>query len=76
MKTIAITIDTATLEKVDQLAELKGMNRSELIRTATQDYIAEKQKEIEEEHERRIFRRHNKKLKQQALALIREQAEP
>jgi metal-responsive CopG/Arc/MetJ family transcriptional regulator len=74
MKTIAISIDEPTLERMDQLAKRRGMNRSELIREATQYYLAEKEAETEEERERKIFRRHKSKLKKQTAALIREQA--
>jgi metal-responsive CopG/Arc/MetJ family transcriptional regulator len=74
MKTIAITIDEPTLEQIDQLAKRRGMNRSELVREAAQDYIAEKEAESEQERERKIFRRHKNKLKKQTTALIREQA--
>ena len=74
MKTIAISIDQPTLERIDELAKRRGMNRSELVREATQDYIAEKEAETEEERERKIFRRHKNKLKKQAAALIGEQA--
>ena len=74
MKTIAISIDEPTLNQIDQLAKRRGMNRSELVREATQDYIAEKEAESEEERERKIFRRHKKKLKKQTAALIGQQA--
>jgi len=74
MKTIAITIDEPTLERMDELAKQRGMNRSEIVREAAQDYIAEKEAESEEEKEREIFRRHKKKLKKQTSALIKEQA--
>ncbi len=74
MKTIAISIDEPTLEKLDQLAKRREMNRSELIREATHDYIAQKEAESEEEQERKIFRRHKNKLKKQTAALIGEQA--
>lgn len=76
MKTIAISIDEPTLERIDELANRRGMNRSEVIREAAQDYIAEKEAETEEERERKIFRRHKNKLKKQTDALIREQAKP
>lgn len=76
MKTIAISIDEPTLERIDELANRRGMNRSEVIREAAQDYIAEKEAETEEERERIIFRRHKNKLKKQTDALIREQAKP
>jgi metal-responsive CopG/Arc/MetJ family transcriptional regulator len=74
MKTIAITIDEPTLERIDELAKQRGMNRSEIVREAAQDYIAEKEAESEEERERKIFRRYKKKLKAQAAVLIKEQA--
>ena len=74
MKTIALTIDEPTLGRIDDLAKRQGMNRSELMREAAQDYIAEKEAESEEERERKIFYRHKKKLKKQTAALIREQA--
>ena len=74
MKTIAITIDEPTLEQIDQLAKRRGMNRSELVREAAQDYIAEKEAESEQERERKIFKRHKNKLRKQTTALIREQA--
>jgi metal-responsive CopG/Arc/MetJ family transcriptional regulator len=76
MKTIAISIDEPTLERIDQLASRRGMNRSEVIREAAQNYVVEKEAETEEERERKIFRRHKNKLKKQAGALIREQAKP
>ena len=76
MKTIAISIDEPTLERIDEFANRRGMNRSEVIREAAQDYIAEKEAETEEERERKIFRRHKNKLKKQTDALIREQAKP
>lgn len=74
MKTIAITIDEPTLITVDEMADKQGLNRSEFIREAVQDYIALKEAESEEERERKIFRRHKKKLKHQVSALLREQA--
>ena len=74
MKTIAISIDEPTLERIDRLAKRRGMNRSEVVRVATQEYIAEKEAETEEERERKIFRRHKNKLKKQTAVLIAEQA--
>ncbi len=74
MKTIAISIDEPTLERIDQLAKHRGMNRSEVIREATQDYVTEKEAETEEARERKIFRRHKKKLRKQTAALMGEQA--
>jgi metal-responsive CopG/Arc/MetJ family transcriptional regulator len=74
MKTIAITIDEPTLRRIDELAKQRGMNRSEVVREAAQEYIAEKEAESEEERERKIFRRYKNKLKKQTGALIKEQA--
>jgi metal-responsive CopG/Arc/MetJ family transcriptional regulator len=76
MKTIAITIDEPTLRQIDELAKQDGMNRSEIVREAAQDYIANKEAESEEEREREIFHRHKQTLKKQTAALIREQAKP
>ena len=74
MKTIAITIDEPTLQQIDELAKQRGMNRSEIVREAAQDYIAEKEAASEEEKERKIFHRQKQKLRKQTAVLIREQA--
>jgi len=74
MKTIAITIDEPTLRRIDELAKQRGMNRSEVVREAAQDYIAEREAESDEERERKIFRRYKNRLKKQTAALIKEQA--
>jgi len=74
MKTIAITIDEPTLWRIDELAKQRGMNRSEVVREAAQDYIAEREAESDEERERKIFRRYKNRLKKQTAALIKEQA--
>jgi metal-responsive CopG/Arc/MetJ family transcriptional regulator len=74
MKTIAITIEETMLDRVDELAEKEGLNRSEFVREAVQDYVSRKDAEVEEEREREIFRKHKKKLKRQTSALVREQA--
>lgn len=77
MKTIAVTIDEPTLERMDRLvrSRIKG-NRSAMIRMAIQDYIARLERAVEEEHERSVFQRHRKRLERQASALVREQAKP
>jgi metal-responsive CopG/Arc/MetJ family transcriptional regulator len=74
VKTIAITIDENELKKVDELARQEGMNRSELVREAVQEYLARNEAEIEAEREQKIFRRYKRKLKRQTTALVREQA--
>jgi metal-responsive CopG/Arc/MetJ family transcriptional regulator len=78
MKTIAITIDEAMLAGVDKLAghHRDTPNRSKVIRAAIAEYLARVEREAEEEREREIFRRHRGKLRQQAAALVKEQAKP
>ena len=77
MKTIAITIEESALERLEQLRRKAGgkrRNRSELIRRAVEEYIARLEREVQEEHDRAVIRRHHRKLNRQAAALIREQA--
>ena len=77
MKTIAVTIDEPTLERMDRLVSVRAKgNRSALIRVAIQDYMARLERDAEEEHERGIFQRHRKRLERQAAALVKEQAKP
>ncbi len=77
MKTIAITIDDSTLERLERVApKRRGQrrNRSALIRRAVQEYIARLERQTQEERELAIYRRHYRMLNRQAAALIREQA--
>jgi len=79
MKTIAITIDESTLDRIDRMLEQQtapGKNRSQVIRRAVREYLANLQQEAEQAREKEIFRRNRRLLKQDALALIREQAKP
>jgi metal-responsive CopG/Arc/MetJ family transcriptional regulator len=76
MKTIAITIDTASLQDLDQLSKAEGRNRSEVVREAVSEYLADWRRMQDEEKERIIFRRLRKKLGRQVDAMLREQAEP
>lgn len=76
MKTIAITIEEQSLQELDQLGQVEGRNRSEVVREAVQEYLADRHRLQDEEKERKVFRRLRKKLGQQAEAMIREQAEP
>lgn len=73
MKTIAITIDNDTLERVDRLG---GRNRSRVIRLAVQEYVARLDRLAEEEREAAVIRRHRGRLARQARALVRAQAQP
>lgn len=74
MKTIAITIDDDTLERVDRLGG--GRNRSRVIRQAVREYVARLERLAEEEREAAVIRRHRGRLARQARALVRAQAQP
>lgn len=79
MKTIAITIDEATLEHVDRLVGRGGRasgNRSQLIRQAVHDYVSRLERVADDAREAAIVRRHRGRLTRQASALVREQAKP
>ncbi len=77
MKTIAITIDEAILERLDRLARSGGKaNRSLMVREAVAAYIVQLERTVEEEREARVLRRHRRRLARQARAAIREQARP
>ena len=77
MKTIAITIDDDTLERVDRLGGRAGQarrNRSRVIRQAVQEYVSRLERTAENEREAAVIRRHSGRLARQASALVREQA--
>ena len=79
MKTIAISIDEDTLDRVDRLAKSSnqaGKNRSHVIRLAIREYVSRLERQAEEEREAAILRRHRGSLARQAKALVREQAKP
>ena len=77
MKTIAITIDENTLKRINQLmANEQGpyTSRSELIRQAVQEFVDRLERLAEDERERRLFRKHRKRLHHESVALVKEQA--
>jgi metal-responsive CopG/Arc/MetJ family transcriptional regulator len=77
MKTIAITIDTETLNRVDRLASGRGpgrANRSRVIREAVREYVSRLERAVEDEREAVVVRRHRGRITRQASALVREQA--
>ena len=76
MKTIAITIEEKSLQELDEFGKAEGLNRSEVVREAVSEYLADWRRVQDEEKELRIFRRLRKKLEAAADAMIREQAEP
>ena len=78
MKTIAITIDESTLSRLDELSRRGGRygrNRSRVIRKAVEEYLLRLEHQQEEERERVILHKHRLKLRQQATALVKQQAQ-
>ncbi len=79
MKTIAITMDEATLEQVDRLVargDKSIRNRSQLIREAVRAHVSRLERLTDDEREGAVVRRHRGRLARQASALVREQAKP
>lgn len=79
MKTIAITMDVATLERLDRLGRRGGQtggSRSKLIRDAVNLYLTRLDRIAEEEREALVIRRHRTRLARQAAAAVRAQAKP
>jgi metal-responsive CopG/Arc/MetJ family transcriptional regulator len=80
VKTIAITIDTETLDAVDQLVRRRRSgaptNRSRIVRDAVRRYLAGLEREADEQRERAILKRHARRTARQAAALIKAQARP
>jgi predicted transcriptional regulator len=64
MKTIAITIDAATLVRIDRLAANRDqpINRSRIIREAVAEYLMRAERRSEESKEKEIFRKNRTKL--------------
>jgi Arc/MetJ-type ribon-helix-helix transcriptional regulator len=79
MKTIAVTIDERTLQRIDRIMTGESApwkSRSEIVRQALQEFIAHLERVAEEEREREIFHRHRSRINRQAAALVKEQAKP
>jgi metal-responsive CopG/Arc/MetJ family transcriptional regulator len=75
MKTVAVTLDTATLAALDRLtSEPGGRSRSAVVREAVLALSERKLRMEREDRERQILSAHRAKLGRQAKALIREQA--
>jgi len=76
MKTIAITIEEDTLDRIDRLSVSRHnrSNRSGIIRLAVREYLTRVERLAEEEREKEIFRKHRGQLARQAAALVKEQA--
>jgi metal-responsive CopG/Arc/MetJ family transcriptional regulator len=76
MKTIAVSIDEATLRLLDKLADTspRHRNRSALVRTALREFAERERNHEIEAKESEVFRKHRKRLARQARVLITEQA--
>ncbi|HEY7365500.1 MAG TPA: ribbon-helix-helix protein, CopG family [Methylomirabilota bacterium] len=78
MKTIAVTVDDATLKLLDELTagEPRRRTRSALVRAALQEFAERERRRVVEEREREILRKHRKQLAREVRLLITEQARP
>ena len=76
MKTIAITIDDATLKLLDELTNTSSRHRSRsaLVRKALREFAEREHRRETEAKDGEVFRKHRKRLARQARALISEQA--
>jgi len=77
MKTIAISIEDETLERMDRLTatqDRRFRNRSKMIQEAMREYLTRIERLEEEERERQILRRHRVRLARKADALVKEQS--
>lgn len=78
MKTIAVTVDEATLKILDELAghAPRGRTRSALVRAALREFADRERRRVVEERERGILRKHRTRLARDARGLVRAQARP
>jgi metal-responsive CopG/Arc/MetJ family transcriptional regulator len=79
MKTIAITIDDETLDRIERMSGRgteKARNRSQLIRDAVKDYVSRLERAANDQREAAVVRRHRTRLTRQATAAVRSQAKP
>ena len=76
MKTIAVSIDEATLRLLNDLADTSSRHRSRsaLVRTALREFAERERNHEIEAKEGKLFRKHRKRLARQARMLIAEQA--
>jgi metal-responsive CopG/Arc/MetJ family transcriptional regulator len=83
MKTIAISIDEASLAAVDRLARAARRrpggggrpSRSEVIRQAVREFVARHRKREREESDRKVLAENRERIERQVSALVAEQAE-
>jgi len=76
MKTIAITIDEASLDLIDRLhgPSRRFRSRSALIRAAIRAYATRERERRTRARERRVIRENKRLLDRQLRALVKEQA--
>jgi predicted transcriptional regulator len=74
MKTIAVTVDDATLRLLDELTagEPRRRTRSALVRAALREFAERERRRVTEERE--MFRKNRRQLAREARLLIEEQA--
>ena len=76
MKTIAVTLDAATLRMLEELGkEWTNESRSALVRRAVRDLAERVRRRRGEQAEAVLLRRHRAKLSREAAALVRDQAQ-
>ena len=91
MKTIAISIDEATLTDLDRVARASEKktrpttgsgrrqpagNRSRIVRQALREFLQRRDSLRRDDKERRVYARHRRLIARQARALVGEQARP
>ena len=78
MKTIAVTVDEATLKFLDELTDASPRlrSRSALVRAALREFAERERRRVIEARDGEVFRKHRKRLVRQARMLISEQARP
>lgn len=82
MKTIAISIDEASLAAVDRIAQAAGRrrggkraaSRSEVIRQAVREFLAHQKRHDREENDRRVLAVNRGRIEREARMLVAEQA--
>ncbi len=78
MRTIAVTVDEATLTLLDELTagEPRRRTRSALVRVALREFAEKERRRVVEEREREILRKSRKRLAREAWLLVHAQARP
>ena len=81
MKTIAISIDEASLVAIDRMARAAGRgrkgraSRSEVIRQALREFVTRHQRREREESDRKVLAENRESIERQLSALVADQAE-